>query len=71
MLVLAGTLLAAFAGGKAGERYHRRVDAAGIGERDRIHDRDGDGVDDRRQRREAPLRERAPARADGARDKRA
>ncbi len=27
--VLAGTLLAAVAGGKAGERYHRRVDAAG------------------------------------------
>ena len=24
-----GTLLAAIAGGKAGERYHRRVDAAG------------------------------------------
>ena len=62
VLVLAGTLLAAIAGGKAGERYHRRVDAAGVGERDRIHDRDGDGVDDRRERREAPLRERAPAR---------
>ena len=62
VLVLAGTLLAAMAGGKAGERYHRRVDEAGIGERDRIHDRDGDGIDDRRERREAPLHERAPAR---------
>ena len=28
--VLIGTLLAAMAGGKAGERYHRKVDAAGI-----------------------------------------
>lgn len=27
--VLIGTLLAAMAGGKAGERYHRRVDAVG------------------------------------------
>jgi cation transport ATPase len=29
-LVLIGTLLAAMAGGKAGERYHRRVDEAGL-----------------------------------------
>ena len=62
LVLVLGTLLAAVVGGKAGERYHRRVDAAGVGERDRIHDRDGDGVDDRRERREAPLRERAPAR---------
>jgi hypothetical protein len=34
-LVLAGTLLAAVAGGKAGERYHRRVDRAGY---DRVDD---------------------------------
>jgi cation transport ATPase len=59
-LVLIGTLLAAMAGGKAGERYHRRVDEAGyVGAptttrattRDRIVERDvdGDGVDDRRE----------------------
>jgi MFS family permease len=30
-LVLVGTLLAAMAGGKAGERYHRKVDAVGAG----------------------------------------
>jgi hypothetical protein len=29
VVVLLGTLLAAVAGGKAGERYHRRVDRAG------------------------------------------
>jgi hypothetical protein len=29
-LVIAGTLLAALVGGKAGERYHRRVDRAGF-----------------------------------------
>src|SRR4051794_10748686 len=29
-LILIGTLLAAMAGGKAGERYHRRVDEAGF-----------------------------------------
>lgn len=29
-VVIAGTLLAAIAGGKAGERYHRRVDRAGF-----------------------------------------
>jgi hypothetical protein len=62
-LVLIGTLLAAMAGGKAGERYHRRVDEAGLVEtaavrddrvvdRDRgtvVVDRDRDGVDDRRE----------------------
>ena len=49
------------AGGKAGERYHRKVDELGtdpLGERERrprrervaaTHDRDGDGVDDRRE----------------------
>lgn len=34
-VALAGTLLAAFAGGTAGERYHRRVDQLGW-ERDRV-----------------------------------
>ena len=29
-IVVAGTLFAAVAGGKAGERYHRRVDRAGF-----------------------------------------
>ena len=29
-VVLAGTLVAAMAGGKAGERYHRKVDRAGF-----------------------------------------
>ena len=29
LIVLVGTLLAAMAGGKAGERYHRRVDDLG------------------------------------------
>jgi hypothetical protein len=48
-VVLIGTLLAAMAGGKAGERYHRRVDAAGDGRAElRDRDRDGDvGSDDR------------------------
>lgn len=45
-LVLIGTLLAAMAGGKAGERYHRRVDEAGlvapVGRRDAVVDRDVD-----------------------------
>jgi hypothetical protein len=36
-VALLGTLLAAFAGGKAGERYHRRVDQLGW-ERDRVVD---------------------------------
>jgi amino acid transporter len=44
VLVALGTLLAAMAGGKAGERYHRRVDRAGYedvreGELDRDDDR--------------------------------
>ena len=41
--VLIGTLLAAMAGGKAGERYHRRVDAVGreaAVEEDRAYDED-------------------------------
>lgn len=47
--VLIGTLLAAIAGGKAGERYHRKVDAVGreaAHEEDEAYsrDRDGDGV---------------------------
>jgi hypothetical protein len=43
--VLIGTLLAAMAGGKAGERYHRRVDAVGREaaiERDEAYDEDYD-----------------------------
>lgn len=59
-LVLIGTLLAAMAGGKAGERYHRRVDEAGLVAapattrapvRERVVERDvdGDGIDDRRE----------------------
>ena len=54
-IVLIGTLLAAMAGGKAGESYHRRVDELGhapTGERpvrDRVVDRDRDGIDDRRE----------------------
>jgi hypothetical protein len=66
VLVLIGTLLAAVAGGKAGERYHRKVDDAGRVGRDRTpdRDRDRDGVDDRAERgRRAPLRDRInPAR---------
>jgi hypothetical protein len=30
VVVLAGTLLAAMAGGKSGERYHRKIDRAGF-----------------------------------------
>ena len=39
LIVLVGTLLAAMAGGKAGERYHRRVDDLGHvppGDRDTV-----------------------------------
>jgi hypothetical protein len=66
VLILVATLLAAMAGGKAGERYHRRVDDAALVDDDRTHrrDLDGDGVDDRVEHgRRAPLRERmTPAR---------
>jgi hypothetical protein len=41
-VALIGTLLAAMAGGKAGERYHRRVDSVGAG-RAELRDRDRDG----------------------------
>ena len=71
--ILIATLLAAIAGGKAGERYHRRVDEAGYvadpradelrrdDEVDR-RDLDRDGIDDRAERRR-PLRDRLdPAR---------
>jgi MFS family permease len=47
VVVLVGTLLAAMAGGKAGERYHRRVDAAGYHDPDVVRDRDRDGDVDR------------------------
>jgi hypothetical protein len=36
--VLIGTLLAAMAGGKAGERYHRKVDAVGYAATDERHE---------------------------------
>lgn len=58
-VVLIGTVLAAMAGGKAGERYHRKVDDLGVaplGEesvgrgRTAVVDRDRDGVDDRDER---------------------
>jgi hypothetical protein len=42
VVVLVGTLLAAMAGGRAGERYHRRVDAAGYHDADAVRDRDRD-----------------------------
>ena len=67
--ILGGTLLAAILGGKAGERYHRRVDETGyVADRDRdavreddtVVDRDRDGVDDREEgRRRFIPRERA------------
>jgi hypothetical protein len=61
-IVLVGTLLASMAGGKAGERYHRRVDAVGYDDADlRDRDRDGDVDSDDRAyegRRRRPLRER-------------
>jgi hypothetical protein len=65
-LILAGTLLAAILGGKAGEAYHRRVDETGyVAEREVVADepavdRDRDGVDDRvESRRRFSPRERA------------
>jgi hypothetical protein len=68
VLVLVGTLLAAIAGGKSGERYHRRVDEAGYidesrrrdnGERDL--DLERDRVDDRaRARRRQGERANSP-----------
>jgi hypothetical protein len=62
VIVLVGTLLASMAGGKAGERYHRRVDAVGYDDPDlRDRDRDGDVDSDDRAyegRRRRPLRER-------------
>jgi len=64
--ILIGTLFAAILGGKAGERYHRRVDETGyVAEREVVAeepvvDRDGDGVDDRVEtRRRFSPRERA------------
>jgi hypothetical protein len=65
LLILGATLLAAIAGGKAGERYHRKVDDAGLvgSEPGTRRDLDGDGVDDRDERHRPPLRERiTPAR---------
>ncbi len=68
VLVLVGTLLAAIAGGKSGERYHRRVDEAGYidesrardnGDRERALDLDRDRVDDRARARRRRQGERA------------
>ncbi|MCD6015800.1 MAG: conserved rane protein of unknown function [Geminicoccaceae bacterium] len=44
LIVLVGTLLAAIAGGKAGERYHRKVDDLGHAPVDRERGRDRDAV---------------------------
>lgn len=52
--VLIGTLLAAIAGGKAGERYHRRVDALGA---DAEGERREGTVEDRQRERELHGRE--------------
>jgi hypothetical protein len=46
VVALVGTLLAAMAGGRTGERYHRRVDAAGYHHADAVRDRDRDGDGD-------------------------
>jgi hypothetical protein len=57
--VVLGTLLAAVGGGKAGERYHRKVDDAGlVDDRTDRRDLDHDGVDDRVERGpRAPVRD--------------
>ena len=53
VIALIATVLAAMAGGKAGERYHRRVDDLGHAPvANGRHDRDRDGVDDRVERNE-------------------
>ena len=59
VLILGATLLAAIAGGKAGERYHRKVDDAGlVDDRTDRRDLDHDGVDDRVERGpRAPVRD--------------
>jgi hypothetical protein len=68
-VVVVGTLLAAMAGGKAGTRYHRRVDAAGYAADERpVRDRD-----DRIDRRDdgdgrAARRDDGTARDEGRRD---
>jgi hypothetical protein len=55
--LVVATLLAAMAGGKAGERYHRRVDEAGyVDETRRGRDLDRDGVDDAAERRPVTTR---------------
>jgi cation transport ATPase len=56
-VVLIGTLLAAMAGGKAGERYHRRVDEIGDHHAElRDRDRDGDVDSDDRVYEDRPRR---------------
>jgi hypothetical protein len=57
VILLGATLLAAMAGGKAGERYHRRVDEAGyVDDTRRGRDLDRDGVDDAAERRPVTTR---------------
>jgi hypothetical protein len=77
-VVLVGTLLAAMAGGKAGTRYHRRVDAAGYAADERpVRDRDdridrrddGDGQAARRDDRTARDEGRRDADRDGVDDR--
>jgi hypothetical protein len=67
VLVIVGSLLAAVIGGKAGERYHRRVDRAGLVEsradRERVAEREEparEPVQERRprERRKHPWRDR-------------
>ena len=54
LIVLVGTLLAAIAGGKAGERYHRKVDDLGHApiDRERGHDHDTAAEEVREERAE-------------------
>jgi hypothetical protein len=55
VIVLVGTLLAAIAGGKAGERYHRKVDDLGhapVGDRERGRDHDTVAEEAREERAE-------------------
>lgn len=67
-VVLIGTLLASIVGGKAGTRYHRRVDAAGYAADERaVRDRDDDGVDRRDDRDDSTVRRGDGTGRDGGR----
>ena len=63
LIVLVGTLLAAIAGGKAGERYHRKVDDLGHApvdrERGRDHDTAAEEVREERAERQAARERRS------------